>query len=93
MTATSLLKVHHMPFVPPAAWSCTLRRGIDKPVNVDHTKRTQVDGKWVAEPGGAYVALSRATELEHMRLLEPLKASDFRAHPDVKAFYRSLPTL
>ena len=79
------------------AWAVTLHAAqgssIDKPVNVDHTKRTQVDGKWVAEPGGAYVALSRATELEHMRLLQPLRATDFRAHPEVKAFYRSLPTL
>ena len=79
------------------AWAVTLHAAqgssIDRPVNVDHTKKTKVDGKWVAEPGGAYVAVSRATELEHMRLLEPLKASDFRAHDDVKAFYRSLPTL
>ena len=47
------------------AWAVTLHAAQGStstdPVNVDHTKRTQVDGKWVAEPGGAYVARAGLT--------------------------------
>ena len=79
------------------AWAVTLHAAqgssVDRPVNVDHTKKTQVDGRWTEEPGAAYVALSRATRLDHMRLLRPLKISDFRAHPEVQEYYRSLPSL
>ena len=80
------------------AWAVTLHSAqgssVDSPVDVDHKKKIPIGGnKWAAEPGATYVGLSRATRLEHMRILEPLRMKDFRAHPAVKEYYRSLPTI
>ena len=57
-------------------------------IDVDH-RAVEPDetGKWVTKPASAYVALSRATSIEKVRLLSRFEASHAKSDPEVADYY------
>ena len=59
------------------------------PTDVDVTSREPPpggQGKWVAKPAAAYVALSRVDRLASIKLTVPLRAEHVRVDPNVRAW-------
>lgn len=70
---------------------------LDMPHDVDPSINTVVSKKpgggdlWEPMPGGAYVACSRATRAELVKLIRPLTMRGIRADPQVLAYHEGLP--
>lgn len=72
------------------AWAITVHSAqgasVDMPIDINHRVRTVVDGEWVPQAGGAYVALSRATDIAHVNMLQRFHPNDAVMNQDVKRF-------
>ena len=75
------------------AWAITVHAAqgasVDIPVDLNHRVRTCVDDQWVPQAGGAYVALSRATDIAHVKMLQRFHPNDAVMDSDVKRFMAS----
>lgn len=72
------------PLMP--AWAVTIHKSQGKTLG-----RALVDlGAGAFAPGQVYVALSRCRSLDDLRLARPLRASDIKCDPRIRAFYRKL---
>lgn len=78
-------------FMPLAlAWAITVHSSqgasVDMRVDLDHNVKTKKYGRWVPQAGGAYVALSRATDISHVKMLARFHPNDAYMDPQVKRF-------
>ena len=78
-------------FMPLAlAWAITVHSSqgasVSKPVDINHLVMTKNGGRWVPQAGGAYVALSRATDISHVKMLIRFHPKDAIMDPDVRRF-------
>lgn len=69
------------------AWAISIHKSQGQTLD-----RVKVDLGKVFEKGQAYVALSRATSLERLQILN-FNPAKVMAHPTVTNFYRSLQTI
>ena len=57
-------------------------------MHVDLDARSKdADGNWRVTCGSAYVALSRATRVEHVTVAKPLRLEHVRVDPEVAAHF------
>lgn len=72
------------------AWAITVHSAqgasVDMPVDINHKVRTLVKDNWIPQVGGAYVALSRATDIANVNMLQRFHPNDAVMDPDVKRF-------
>jgi hypothetical protein len=78
-------------FMPLAlAWAITVHSSqgasVDMRVDLNHCVVTKKQGQWVPQAGGAYVALSRATDISHVKMLKRFHPKDAFMDPQVKRF-------
>jgi ATP-dependent exoDNAse (exonuclease V) alpha subunit len=95
LNADAKIYTTHWQFPIALCWAKTTHasQGTTATVNVDvNTSGNFPDenGKWRAQYGLAYVAISRATDIKLMRFLTPLKSSHIAVDPMVKQFYDSM---
>lgn len=78
------------PLLPAFAITLHAAQGasVSSAIDIDHRGvEPDASGKWVTKPASAYVALSRATSIENVRLLSRFEASDARCDPEVADYY------
>ena len=78
------------PLLPAFAITLHAAQGasVASEIDVDHRAvEPDARGKWVTKPASAYVALSRATSIENVRLLARFEASDAKCDPEVADYY------
>jgi hypothetical protein len=72
------------------AWAITVHSAqgasVDMAVDINHKVRTLVKDNWVPQVGGAYVALSRATDIANVNMLQRFHPNDALMDADVKRF-------
>ena len=95
LNADEKIYTAHRQFPIALCWAKTTHasQGTTAAVNVDvNTSGNFPDenGKWRAQYGLAYVAISRATDIKLMHFLTALKSSHIAVDPIVKQFYGSL---
>lgn len=67
------------------AWAMSIHKAQGMTIS-----RLEIDLKRIWEDGQAYVALSRVTSLDGLRLLHPVDPKVIRANPQVSEYYESL---
>jgi hypothetical protein len=78
------------------AWASTVHcaqgASVDAELDVDHrlVRPSASSARWEPTPGGAYVALSRATCVENVRLLRTFRPQDAVLDAEVRAYLRSV---
>tara|TARA_B100001094_G_scaffold323098_1_gene373395 strand:+ start:746 stop:2527 length:1782 start_codon:yes stop_codon:yes gene_type:complete len=78
------------PLLPAFAITLHAAQGasVSSAIDIDHRGvEPDASGKWATKPASAYVALSRATSIENVRLLSRFEASDARCDPEVADYY------
>ena len=72
------------------AWAITVHSSqgssVDMPVDVNHRVMTKQGEDWTPQAGGAYVALSRATKIENLKILRRFHPNDAVLCKSVRKF-------
>jgi hypothetical protein len=72
------------------AWAITVHSSqgasVDLPLDLNHLVMTKNGDDWVPQAGGAYVALSRATDISHVKMLRRFHPRDAVMDSEVKRF-------
>lgn len=72
------------------AWAITVHSAqgasVDMPVDINHRVMTRVDNEWTPQAGGAYVALSRPTDIANVKMLKRFHPNDAVMDKNVKRF-------